>query len=229
MEGNKSHVSITQFWFCNINYLPISNATFWSKLYRNLTSSWRENLFLNNVKHKNSSLLSAYNSKSTFLTSDSFPLIMSQILTGRLFCTHNMHNSAVASLTVPGGQEFHFSQFFLKFQSIFLIFPQTLLIFFLILALQVGKSPTREGPGYATDAQSEVRVLTCTSGYQQQYPKDSEVSTLTIRKCFYSNLKSWQTGGHDGESPVGSLQVGSRSMFPRISFWTIWRFSQQGK
>ena len=58
---------------------------------------------------------------------------------------------AVASLTVPGGQEFHFPPFFLKFWSIFLIFPQTLLIFFLILALRVGDSPTREGPGYATD------------------------------------------------------------------------------
>ena len=57
---------------------------------------------------------------------------------------------AVASLTVPGGQEFHFPPFFLKFWSIFLIFPQTLLIFFLILALRVGDSPTREGPGYAT-------------------------------------------------------------------------------
>ena len=54
---------------------------------------------------------------------------------------------AVASLTVPGGQEFHFPHFFLKFLS---IFPQTLLIFFLILALRVGESPTREGPGYAT-------------------------------------------------------------------------------
>ena len=45
---------------------------------------------------------------------------------------------AVASLTVPGGQEFHFSHFFLKFRLIFFIFPQTLLIFFLILALRVG-------------------------------------------------------------------------------------------
>ena len=59
----------------------------------------------------------------------------------------NVFIRAVASLTVPGGQEFHFPHFFLKFRS---IFPQTLLIFFLILALRVGKSPTREGPGYAT-------------------------------------------------------------------------------
>ena len=40
---------------------------------------------------------------------------------------------AGASLTVPGGQEFYFPHFFLKFRSIVLIFPQTLLIFFLIL------------------------------------------------------------------------------------------------
>ena len=45
---------------------------------------------------------------------------------------------AVANLTVPGGQGFHFPHFFLKFRSIFLIFPQTLLIFFLILVLWVG-------------------------------------------------------------------------------------------
>ena len=57
---------------------------------------------------------------------------------------------AVASLTVPGGQEFHFPHFLLKFRSIYLVFPQTLLIFFLILVLRVGGSPTREGPGYAT-------------------------------------------------------------------------------
>ena len=57
---------------------------------------------------------------------------------------------AVASLTVPGGQELHFPHFFLKFQSIFLNFPQTSLVVFLILALRVGESPTREGPGYAT-------------------------------------------------------------------------------
>ena len=41
---------------------------------------------------------------------------------------------AVASLTVPDGQEFHFFHLFLKFQLIFLIFPQTLLIFFLIFS-----------------------------------------------------------------------------------------------
>ena len=58
---------------------------------------------------------------------------------------------AVASVTVLGGQGFHFPHFFLKFRSIFLIFPHTLLIFFLILALRVGESPTREGPGHATE------------------------------------------------------------------------------
>ena len=42
--------------------------------------------------------------------------------------------SVPSVLTVPAGQEFHFSISFLKFQQIFLIFPQTFLIFFLILA-----------------------------------------------------------------------------------------------
>ena len=53
---------------------------------------------------------------------------------------------AVASLTVPVGQEFHFPHFFLKFGSIFVTFPQTFLIFFLILALRVGDLPIQEGP-----------------------------------------------------------------------------------
>ena len=57
---------------------------------------------------------------------------------------------AVASLPAPGGQEFHFPHFPSNLDQFFFIFPQTLLIFFLILGLRVGKSPTREGPGYAT-------------------------------------------------------------------------------
>ena len=52
-----------------------------------------------------------------------------------------------------------FSSFFLKFRSLFLIFPQTLLIFFLILALWVGESPTREGPGCATDQEPPFRDM----------------------------------------------------------------------
>ena len=45
---------------------------------------------------------------------------------------------AVASITVPGGQWFHFPHSFLKVQSIFVLFPQKFLIFFLILALRPG-------------------------------------------------------------------------------------------
>ena len=62
------------------------------------------------------------------------------------YCTQSR---AVASLAVPGGQEFHFPHFVLKFRSTFLIFPQILLIFFLILALRVAELSTWEGPGYA--------------------------------------------------------------------------------
>ena len=47
---------------------------------------------------------------------------------------------AVASLTVPGGQEFHFPHFSSNRDQFFLLFPQTLLIFFLLLALRVGDS-----------------------------------------------------------------------------------------
>ena len=65
---------------------------------------------------------------------------------------------AVASLTVPGGREFHFLHFFLKFRSILLSFPQTLHGFFLILALRVGES-TREGPGYATECVTYVQPI----------------------------------------------------------------------
>ena len=60
---------------------------------------------------------------------------------------------AVASLTVPGGQDYTFLIFSSKFRSVFLIFPQTFLIFFLIFPLRVGDSPTQKGPrlpGYAT-------------------------------------------------------------------------------
>ena len=52
---------------------------------------------------------------------------------------------AVASLTVLGGQEFHFPHFFLNFSSNFTNFLRIL-----ISAIRVGESPTREGPGYAT-------------------------------------------------------------------------------
>ena len=65
---------------------------------------------------------------------------------------------SIANLTVPGGQEFHFPHCLLKFRSIFLIFPQTLFIFFLILVLRVGESPTREGSGYATGSNASRQV-----------------------------------------------------------------------
>ena len=68
----------------------------------------------------------------------------------------------------PGWVRVPFSSFFLKFQSTFLIFPKTLFIFFLILALRVGESPTREGPGYAT-----VRFFKSTYDFSCQIYLDS--------------------------------------------------------
>ena len=57
---------------------------------------------------------------------------------------------AVASLSLPGGQDRMISSIFPHFPVAFLIFPQFFFIFFLILVFRVGGSPTREGPGYAT-------------------------------------------------------------------------------
>ena len=51
----------------------------------------------------------------------------------------NNTSKVVASLTVSVGKEFHFPHSFLKFQYIFLIFLQTFLIFFLILASPIRK------------------------------------------------------------------------------------------
>ena len=51
---------------------------------------------------------------------------------------------AVASLTVPGGHEFHLPHSLLKFRSSFKKISQFILIFFLILALGVGDLPTQK-------------------------------------------------------------------------------------
>ena len=58
---------------------------------------------------------------------------------------------AVASLSLPFGQDWKISSIFPHFPVVSLIFPQIFFIFFLILVYRVGGSPTREGPGYATD------------------------------------------------------------------------------
>ena len=51
--------------------------------------------------------------------------------------------SAVASLSLPDGQDKNISSFSPGFSH----FPQICFIFFLILVFRVGGSPTREGPG----------------------------------------------------------------------------------
>ena len=57
---------------------------------------------------------------------------------------------AVASLSLPGGQDKNIFSIFPHFPVDSLIFPHFFFIFFLILFFQVGGSPTKEGPGYAT-------------------------------------------------------------------------------
>ena len=101
---------------------------------------------------------------------------------------------AVASLTIPGGQEFHFPHFFISFQSIFLIFPQTLLTFFLILALRVGESPTREGRGYATWWYLSRKV-----NHKIINDGNIVIRFMFAKKCFFERVflpqeKSWVRG-----------------------------------
>ena len=70
---------------------------------------------------------------------------------GRLgFWLGGLKARAVASLSLPGGQVTNISPIFPHLPVFALILPQFFLIFFLILVLRVGESPTREGPGYAT-------------------------------------------------------------------------------
>ena len=86
IKGNESHIGSTQFWFFSIDNLSISNASFWSKPHLNWTSGLlRYEQFFEVQNNKNLSPLLACNSKSIFLTSDSYPLIMSQ------FCYPFLH------------------------------------------------------------------------------------------------------------------------------------------
>ena len=98
---------------------------------------------------------------------------------------HRAISRAVVSLTVLGGQEFHFPHFLTTFRS---IFPQTLLIFFLILTLRVGESPTREGPGYAT---GDIRGL---GSHVYIYGAQALNPYLTLSKKLNSRMQ-FQDGG----------------------------------
>ena len=94
---------------------------------------------------------------------------------------------AVASLTVPGGQEIHFPHFFLKFRS---IFPQTLLIL------------PHFGPPCGTPLKVRNSILGTSMGLKRVSPS-SNVSVLStiisfqiyiqkkrdFRKKFWRNLR----------------------------------------
>ena len=79
---------------------------------------------------------------------------------------------AVASLSLPGGQDKNISSIFPHFPEGYSIFPQIFFIFFLILTVGVGGLPAQEGPGYATDAPYfHSPVGTCTSlSYSSAFP-----------------------------------------------------------
>ena len=66
---------------------------------------------------------------------------------------------AVASLTVPGGQEFHFPHFFLKSRLSFLIFPQTFTHFFPQFSPPGGRLAHPERPWLHHWTDSILRLL----------------------------------------------------------------------
>ena len=57
---------------------------------------------------------------------------------------------AIASLSLPGGQDTNISSILPHFPVGSPFFPQIFFIFFLILVFRVGGLPTQEGPRYAT-------------------------------------------------------------------------------
>ena len=69
----------------------------------------------------------------------------------QVFKTILIVSRAVASPSLPGGHDKNIPSICPHFPVVSLIFSQIFLIFFLILVFRVGGSPTREGPGYATD------------------------------------------------------------------------------
>ena len=136
---------------------------------------------------------------------------------------------AIASLTVLSGQErgqeFHFPHFFLKFWTSFLIFPQTLLIFVLILVLRVGESPTREsptreGPGYATVeglCLKDFLKVYCRSHQRDMvshiHTHPAPATIVGISSQPLENLHSWSAWFDIG--PTGSIL--SRSQLWRLT------------
>ena len=87
---------------------------------------------------------------------------------------------AVASLPLPGGQDKNISSIFPFFPAFSLIFPQFFLIFFLNAVVPVGESPTREGPGYATDY---GRIcFACVVGKKPNTPNLSQMTDNAITR-----------------------------------------------
>ena len=76
--------------------------------------------------------------------------INTKIIMWRHYDIIYVRTRAVASLSLPGGQDTNMSSILPHFPVGSPIFPQFFFIFFLILVFCVGGSPTREGPGYAT-------------------------------------------------------------------------------
>ena len=106
---------------------------------------------------------------------------------------------AVASLSLPGGQDRMISSIFPHLPVASLIFPQFFFIFFLILIFRVGGSSTLEGPGYATGAGAPAPIFD--DGGKEPLGEfkiggsvESLVEMVQIEKSFrsYVNFTLWK-------------------------------------
>ena len=85
-----------------------------------------------------------------------------EVLQGSHVSVKHRYNQGRSQPHSLGWSRVPLSSFFPQISINFSYFPQTLLIFFLILAFQVGECPTREGPGHTTAVVSNVfkRIIT---------------------------------------------------------------------
>ena len=128
---------------------------------------------------------------------------------------------AVASLTVPGGQELHFPNYFLKFRSIFLIFRQTLPIFFL---LGWGTRPLAhpgEGSCYATESVMQKLV-----GNDTLYAPLVNLVQEILFVCLFVFGFQYGVDGHFEKYSVGILPRPYLGGVCRLIFLQIGSFCQ---
>ena len=88
-----------------------------------------------------------------------------------------------------GWARFPLSLFSPQISITFSYFPHFVLLFFLILALRVGDSPARKGPGYATENQEHGRIL-------PQQPAITRKEEGSFRSALHRSDERWAIWCH---------------------------------